>query len=257
MNPYVLILTEPFVALPLVVLLASVSLLFYAMFAPKEWKNYSQFLLLYEKNNMGEFLAIGTGVGLIASIIMFLAHSDAQLTKPQEGIYLYGAVFLVLLLFFMKASMAEKRDLVGLHKQKIQRLKGLMTQELAQWEEQFEFRGKSQITIQQFVSKLKTFEIQVEQERKIRKNKKNLYRSIERLEEIEEAHEQLLYGVEKFQKEIEKLYDRLYALHAVALEEKFETLKKQLLVVEESLAKDPYQADIYLKQIQQNQKSLV
>lgn len=260
MNPYVLILTEPFVALPIILGLSCFLTFWYAALAPERLRKYSRFLVIFQQADIPSILLIGGVLNLIILLFTYTGHIDTVTSQQHptisEGIYLYGVAFIGLLFFFTKASFLEKRDIVGIHKQKTKRLEQLIIQHLVELQA-FHFEGKTGMKTAQILSQMKGLQIETAQEKKVRKNKENIYRSIDRLGKIELARKSISAQIEQLQKEITAMYDTLYALEATALEARYENLKKQLNIVKEKIKYDPFEAQIYLKKIQENHRKAV
>lgn len=261
MHPFILVLTEPFVALPLCLIIGSLSLMWYASMASESWKKYSRFLERYNRFDIVTFLAFVGGINFFLFLFSCMGHTSsenwAKKAEWSEGLYLYAFLAVSLTLFFFKAPLLEKRDLVGLHKQKAKRLEQLLAQHVAELQEQFQFEGRTKIQSQRMLSQLKQLQVEVVQEKKRRKNQHNLYRSLERLEKIETERCQVLAQMEALQKDILSMYDTLYNLEVMALDQRFDNMKKLLNVAKEKLQRDPFEAQVYLNQIQKKEKEFV
>ena len=259
MHPFILVLTEPFLALPICIFFGAFLILWYAYIAPQSWKKYSRFLTVYDQQyTIQPVLSIAGGVSLFAFFISCMAHTTsetwAQDAELSEGIYLYGFLVVSLLFFFLKAPVLEKRDLVGLHKQKTKRLEQLLMQHLQELNNQFQFEGKTKWQTQRMLSQFKNLQIEVKQEKKRRKNKHNLDRSLEQLEKADTQRRQVLNQMETLRSDIAAMYDTLYKLEAIALESRVENMKKMLNVAKEKLTSDPFEAKIYLEQVEKKEK---
>lgn len=260
MNTFFAVLTEPLVAFLLSVVLSALLIALYATIASEKWRAYSRFLDWYHTTDVITLLLIVAVIGAIASFFAIISYVSAILENGNPalglGVYVYGCFAMLLGLFFVKAPFFEKHDIVGLHKQKTKRLEQLIALHLEQLRTHYAFVGKSEFKVQRIISSFEQLTIETAQEKKIRKNKENVYRSLTRLEKLEQSRIQQVGQIEQLQKEIDSMYDTLYQLEATAMEARYENLKKQLHLVKEKLQQDPYAAQIYLKQIQETKQPI-
>lgn len=258
MNPYLLVLTEPFVAIPICLSLSALLLLCYAILSSENWQPYSRFLTIYRQMDVAGFLIIVSVIAAILSVFCYAGFMDSVLAQKTpsmgEGVYLYGLTFTVLLFFFCKAPLAERRDIRGLHKQQTTRLQQLITLQLEEYQTQCSFEGKTALQMQRILSEMKKIELEVAQQKKVRKNKENIYRSLERLDNLEKERLKQTGQMENLQNQIASLYDTLHRLEAIAFERGDEAMREPLLIAEGKLLKDPYNAQIYLQHLERRKE---
>lgn len=259
MTALLAVLTEFPIALLISVVLSSLLIVLYGTLASEKWQAYSRFLHWYNRTDVSSLLLFVAGVGALITVFTFTGYLTNEVERTTHhvgiGVYVYLFFAVYLLLFFSKAPFLEKRDIIGLHKQKTKRLTQLISLHLDALRTQYAFEGKTGFKIQQILSNFEQLAVEVAQEKKIRKNKENVYRSLTRLEKLEQSRIQQVGQIEQLQREITAMYDALYHLEATAMEERFENLKKQLSAVKEKLKNDPYAAQIYLNQLQETRKN--
>lgn len=239
-------LTHPFIALLYSSLLFIGGLCIYGESANKKNAQYSKYLYEYVHGGAANIVINGfmaTGIAsFFGSVVMGLVILETGKPDLGIGIYAYGISLMCSLIFFTGAERAERKDIKGQHKQAIKRIMSQAEVQKSELQNYAKYEGKSALKVQRLNSSLQKVITEAKSEKRIRKNKENVYRSLERLLESENRLKKVAESVVGFQLEIENLYDRLYEFEAMLVNKRYEEERKKLNIAKEQLNVDPYAA---------------
>lgn len=253
LNPFLIAVTEPFVAISLSIFISLISSLIYCSILPRETRKHSILYRLIGSNEWrSEFLSVITFFSFLASLITFLFRLDREFLPNTEGIgiYIYLIAFSLLLFIYTKPYVMEKRKIKAEQKYQLKKVAKFIKMNTQELEKINNYEGKIRFKIDKFLYSLNEMSEHVVFEAKVKKSRENIYESISRIKGIEFKRKEIVDEFTEMFNYVEETYDKLYEMEAQVTAEKYEQEKKLLNIAKEKLNTDPFEANLLLQRVQ-------
>lgn len=251
---FISLLTTPFISTMLGLSAFFMGSYIYGYLSDEEDGEYSQFIKSF--NTMGDVFysclvvaGITFAIGGLAFLITADSYSDVSIYPIGHGMYFYGFVALAMIVFYTTTNRRRRRDIKGRHKHQVKALQMVITANLAELSQIQTFEGKTKLRIDRVKADFLELQAKIKSEQRIAKNTKNLSRSLTRLADIEAERLNKLQIFFSIQTDIEKIYDMIYDLESILVQEHYEEDKKKFNIAKEKMDSDPFAAIPLLNQI--------
>lgn len=203
------------------------------------------------------------GIAGLISTAFFVLFSIIYLDIPTEdiangvgtGAFVYAIALLLITYICLYVPIREKNDIKGVHKHLVRTQLGLLQADMERMQELAHYNGKTKLKVEHIQGEIKVLRVKVTEEKKIRKNSANIYRSIERLKEMALLRMDAKQNFDRLHTEILSIYDQYYEIESFLFHQRHEDAKKQLNVAKEVLEGDPFAAVPLLRRLKEQEKN--
>lgn len=251
---FIALLTTPFISTMFGLSAFLMGSYIYGYLSSEEDGEYSQFIKSF--NTMGDVFygcLVGAGITFAIGGLAFIITADSYPKGSNyplgHGMYFYGVVAIAMVAFYTTAHRRTRRDIKGRHKHKVKALQMVINANLAELNQIQAFKGKTKLRIDRVKADFLELQTKIKSEQRIAKNTKNLSRSLARLNDLEKERLSKFQDFVSIQKDIEKIYDMIYELESILVQEHYEEDKKKFNIAKEKMDSDPFAAIPLLDQI--------